>query len=74
MNLVHAPSPDGRPATLADQLYRAALRLHAGGEVTSRAVDVMIEAAEILRSLTTIVPITTSGRADGAVRTMEPAP
>ncbi|MCA5893614.1 hypothetical protein LEP48_09655 [Isoptericola sp. NEAU-Y5] len=70
----HDPSHDGHPAALGDQLYRAALRLHAGEAITSRSVDVMIEAAEILRSLTTIVPVTASALADDAFRTMEPAP
>jgi hypothetical protein len=43
---------DGRPATLSDRLARAAARIHAGEQPTGFTVDVMIEAAELLKALT----------------------
>ncbi len=47
-----ATAGDGRPTMLSDRLARAAARIHAGEQPTSFTVDVMLEAADLLRALT----------------------
>lgn len=49
---ISATAGDGRPATLPERLARAAARIHAGEQPTGFTVDVMLEAAELLRALT----------------------
>ncbi len=72
MSTIQETSHEGCPLTLADQLNRAARRLHAGEEPTSSMVDVMIEASEILKALTSMCPIAAPASVEEGLRALEP--